>query len=141
MAQTKEERSLAAKRRRLWVLYRITPEEEAAVESFQRDSFADYAVLMEKGSGPEGAKLYNDHRHHDGLYRGRLAYLINKALGVLEGTYKDRTPRILRALAYYLDFPPASSVLHGDRYGMIGKAKLNKKKPVYGPPTRKARKR
>ena len=133
MAQSKEERRDSAKRKRLWVLYRITPEEEAAVEQFQREAFADYSVLLTKGNPNKKALLFNDHDHTTGRYRGRLSYLINKALGVLEGAYKERTPRILRALAYYLDFPPSSITLGGDRYGLLGRAKV-KKKMVYGPP-------
>lgn len=133
MAQTKEEKSLAAKRARAWKLYHITLEEQDIVEKFQRDSYADYDVLLTKGDPNETALLFNDHDHATGLYRGRLAYLINKALGVLEGAYKERTPRILRALAYYLDYPPAPIAI-GKHYGMLGRAKLNKKKPVYGSP-------
>lgn len=130
MAQTKEEKSLAAKRARAWALYRITLEEQDTVEKFQR-SFG--SVLLTKGDPKETALLFNDHSHTTGLYRGRLAYLINKALGVLEGAYKERTSTILRALAAYLDSPPAVEAI-GPHYGMLGRAKLNKKKIVYGPP-------
>ena len=130
MAQTKEEKSLAAKRVRAWKLYRITLEEQATVEVYQR-SDPDFRDLLTKGDPKETALLFNDHDHVTGLYRGRLAYLINKALGVLEGAYKKRTPVILRALARYLDSPPALEII-GPRYGMLGRAKMNKKKIVYG---------
>jgi hypothetical protein len=130
MAQTKEEKSLAAKRARAWTLYRITLEEQYRVEFYQRTN-PDYAVLLTKGDPKEVALLFNDHDHATGIYRGRLAYLINKALGVLEGAYKKRTPEILRALARYLDSPPALECI-GPRYGMLGRAKMNKKKIVYG---------
>src|ERR1035437_2220150 len=129
MAQTKEEKSLAAKRARAWKLYRITLEEQDAVEKFQRSAYGPYDVLLTKGDPKETARLYNDHDHVTGLYRGRLAYLINKALGMLEGVYKERTPLILEALAYYLKFPPAPIAI-GSHYGMIGRAKMNKKKIV-----------
>ncbi len=131
MVQTKEEKSLAAKRARLKKFYRITPEEQAVVENLQRDD-PTLTVLLQRGDGSSDALLFTDHRHHDGLIRGRLSYLINKALGVLEGSYKDRTPVVLRALARYLDNPPFSRVF-GPRYGLIGRAK-NKKKMVYGSP-------
>jgi|ERR1035437_2638150 hypothetical protein len=131
MAQTKEEKSLAAKRARAWKLYRITLEEQDAVEKFQRSAYGPYDVLLTKGDPKETALLFNDHSHATGLYRGRLAYLINKALGVLEGAYKERTSTILRALAAYLDSPPALEAI-GPRYGMLGRAKMNKKKIVYG---------
>ena len=130
MAQTKEEKSLAAKRARAWKLYRITLEEQATVEVYQR-SDPDFRDLLTKGDPKETALLFNDHSHATGLYRGRLAYLINKALGVLEGAYKERTSTILRALAAYLDSPPALEAI-GPRYGMLGRAKMNKKKIVYG---------
>lgn len=132
MAQTKEEKSLAAKRARAWTLYRITLEEQEMVEAYQWCQ-APFNVLLTKGDPKENALLFNDHSHVTGLYRGRLAYLINKALGVLEGAYKERTSTILRALVRYLDSPPAVEAI-GPHYGMIGRAKLNKKKPIYGSP-------
>ncbi len=82
MAQTAEQRRAAAKRHRLDVLYRITPEEQDAVEDFQRKAFGPYGILLEKGKHGAG-RLYNDHNHVTGLYRGRLAYLINKGLGTI----------------------------------------------------------
>ena len=135
MAQTKAEKSLATKRARAWKLYRITLEEQDTVEDYQRHD-PDFAILLTKGNPKETALLFNDHSHTTGLYRGRLAYLINKALGILEGAYKERTPEILRALAQYLEHPPAVLAI-GPHYGMLGRAKLNKRKIVYGPPTLK----
>ena|ERR1039458_1547428 len=135
MAQTPEQRRANAKRSRLMILYRITPEEQDAVEQYQRTD-PTLSILLTKGDPKEPAQLYNDHSHASGLYRGRLAYLINKGLGVIEGTYKERTPDILRALAYYLENPPALWEI-GPRYGMLGRAKLNKKKKVYGGPNDK----
>ena len=58
-------------------------------------------------------KIFTDHRHSDGLIRGRLAYLINKGLGTIENTYKERTPHILRMLANYLEHPPFTSCTRG----------------------------
>ena len=113
-------------------MYKITLEEQDIVEEYQRHD-PDFAVLLTKGDPKETALLFNDHNHVTGLYRGRLAYLINKGLGTIEGVYKERTPQILRALARYLDSPPATECI-GLRYGMLGRAKLNKKKPIYGPP-------
>jgi hypothetical protein len=133
MAKTKEEKSLDAKRARAWTLYRITLEEQDAVENFQRSS-QEYSVLLTKGDLKETALLFNDHDHVTGLYRGRLAYLINKGLGTIEGVYKARTPEILRALAFYLENPPAVCQI-GPHYGMTGKAKINKKVKIYGSPT------
>lgn len=131
MAQTPEQRRAVAKRHRLDVLYRITPEEQDRVDYYQRNS--DFSVLLERGDGSTDAQLFTDHRHSDGLIRGRLAYLINKALGTFENSYKERTPLILRTLADYLENPPFTTVF-GPRYGMIGRAKLNKKVKIYGSP-------
>jgi hypothetical protein len=130
MAQTPEERRAAAKRHRLYVLYRITPEEEQCIEQYQR-AVETYSLLLQRGDGNNDALTFVDHRHSDGLIRGKLAYLINKALGTIENSYKERTPEILRALATYLDSPPAVEVI-GAHYGMIGRAKLNKKVKMYG---------
>lgn len=110
------------------MLYRSTPEEQDRVEDFERHS--KYSVLLEKGNGDTDAQIFTDHRHSDGLIRGRLAYLINKGLGTIENTYKERTPHILRVLADYLERPPFS-VIFGPRYGLIGRAK-KKKHMVYG---------
>jgi hypothetical protein len=131
MAKSPEEKRLAAKRARLWMLYRITPEEQDEVETFMRND-PTLRVLLEKGDPSQQANLYTDHSHTSGLFRGRLAYLINKGLGVIEGTYKDRTSKVLRALAEYLDYPPA--LRKGiKRYGLIGRAK-KKRKMSYGGP-------
>jgi hypothetical protein len=130
MAKTPEERRASAKRARLMLLYRITPEEQARVEEFQRAT--RFSVLLERSGGNADAQLFTDHRHSDGLIRGRLAYLINKGLGVIEGVYKERTPSVLRVLADYLEDPPFA-VVFGPRYGLIGRAK-KKKKMIYGSP-------
>ena len=129
MAQTAEQRRANAKRTRLMLLYRIIPEEQDAVEQYQRKD-RTLRILLTKGNATEEGRLYNDHRHSDGLYRGRLSYLINKALGTIENTYKERTSAILRALADYLDNPPAVRVI-GERWGLLGRAK-KKRKMVYG---------
>ena len=129
MAQTAEQRRANAKRTRLMLLYRIIPEEQDAVEQYQRKD-RTLRILLTKGNAIEEGRLYNDHRHSDGLYRGRLSYLINKALGTIENTYKERTSAILRALADYLDNPPAVRVI-GERWGLLGRAK-KKRKMVYG---------
>jgi hypothetical protein len=126
------EKADAAKRQRLWKFYRVTPEEQAAVEAFQKKD-KDLSVLLERGNTNDTspALLFTDHNHSTGLIRGRLAYLINKALGVFESSYKERTSIILRALADYLDNPPMTQVLGVARYGIIGRAK-QKKEMIYG---------
>jgi len=111
--------------RRLWVLYRITPEEQKCIEEFQAKHSA-FRLLL-------GNHLGTDHNHATGLIRGRIEWRINRALGLLEKAAPKNTSAVLRALADYLDNPPATSALGGPRYGLIGLAKY-KKKMVYGPP-------
>ena len=131
MAKTKEEKSADAKRKRLMLYYRITPEEQEKVEEFQRND-PTLSKLLERGNldDTSPALLFTDHDHTTGLFRGRLAYLINKALGTFESSYKERTPAILKALAEYLEYPPAVRVI-GPRFGLIGRAK-KKKRMIYG---------
>jgi hypothetical protein len=131
MAKTPEERAATAKAARLFKYYRITPEENNAVEQYQRNS-KEFSILLERGNilDTSPALLFTDHNHQTGLYRGRLAYLINKALGTIECSYKERTADVLEALALYLRKPPAVQVV-GKRYGLIGRAK-QKKHPIYG---------
>lgn len=129
--KSKAEVAASAKRRRLWVLFRITPEEQAAVEEFQ-NTHPPFDVLMEASRKIKRGMLGTDHHHGSGLIRGRLGAGINKALGIIENLFQERTGEILRALAAYYDNPPAVQVL-GKRYGMIGRAKINKKKKLYGP--------
>lgn len=74
-----------------------------------------------------------DHCHRTGLIRGRLDWRLNKALGVIEKFAPTKTSAVLRALAEYLDHPPATTALGHPTYGLIGKAQY-KKKMVYGPP-------
>jgi hypothetical protein len=145
MAKSPEEKSRDAKAKRLWKFYRVTPAEDIYIEDFQRHH-PYLHVLLEKGDPTEPALIFLDHNHTTGLIRGKLAYLINKALGVLEGSYKDRLPTILRALAEYLEAPPATIALGKETYGLIGKAK-QKKVMIYGSaegpilPPKKERKR
>lgn len=56
---------------------------------------------------------------------------LNRALGLIERVSHENAPRILRALAHYLEQPPVRHVL-GQRFGMVGQAKLGKKKVIYG---------
>ena len=115
-------RALAA---RLWRLYRITPEERAAIEDYERNHPAFKYLL--------GQRLGTDHDHKTGLIRGLLEWRINRAYGMLEAVCPGDLPRLLHALAEFHENPPAITVLGEKRYGLIGKAK-KKKKMIYGPP-------
>lgn len=109
--------------RRLHVLYRITPEEQKAIEDFQA-AHPLFRFLL-------GRHMGTDHDHATGLIRGRLDWRINKAYGLLDDV--PHLPSVLRALAEYIEAPPAVTVLGGHRYGLIGLAKY-KKEMLYGPP-------
>lgn len=129
MPKTDAEKSADAKRKRLWMFYRITPEEQVEIENYQRTH--DMAILMGESEDSTGT----DHDHTSGLIRGRLDFRLNKALGILEQyakSAKTDLKDILDRLSAYMLFPPATSVL-GPRYGLIGKAQ-KKKRMVYGSP-------
>jgi hypothetical protein len=114
-------KSESARRKRLWELYRVTPEEIKAIEQFQLNS--EFSVLL-------GDCMGTDHDHATGKIRGRIDFRLNKALGIVEGVSKELAPRILRALALYLEKPPAEQII-GRRFGLIGEAK-RKNVMVYG---------
>jgi hypothetical protein len=114
-----------AKARRLWVLYRITPEERERIEKFQK-SHAIYKLLLGKNHG-------TDHNHASGEIRGVLDWRVNRAYGMLEKACPTNLPQVLRALATYHEQPPAELALGEKRYGLIGKAQY-KRRMKYGPP-------
>lgn len=94
-----------------------------AIDQFQRRT-SPYDILL-------GNHLGTDHCHLSGLIRGRLDFRLNRALGIVESVGRERSADVLRALAHYLDHPPAVLAI-GKKYGLIGQAKANKKKLVYG---------
>lgn len=116
-----------SKAARLKRFFRITPAEAERVRVYQ-EWHPQYSLLLAK----EGKLESFDHRHKDGLLRGWLAIMLNKAYGHIENLYGEDTSKVLRALADYHDSPPAKELL-GARYGIIGLAK-KKAKYVYGPP-------
>jgi hypothetical protein len=124
----KTSKRTSAKNKRLLKLYRITLDEQNLIEAYQQKT--KYAILL-------GGHMGVDHDHYNGLIRGRLDFRINKALGYIEGVSRENAPKILRTLADYLEYPPATTVLGKPRYGLIGKAQV-KKKMVYGGPSGKA---
>jgi hypothetical protein len=70
-----------------------------------------------------GRHLAVDHRHGDGLTRGLLCWLCNKALQA----FRDDVAR-LRAAAAYLEEPPATHALGGARYGRTGRVTTRTKR-------------
>ena len=111
--------------RTLWVKYHLTPEEQDCILQFQ-NSHPTFSLLL-------GSRLATDHCHASGLIRGLLEWRVNRALGLFEKVGKENTPALLRAVADYLDHPPAEQALNKKVYGLMGKAKY-KKTMLYGPP-------
>jgi hypothetical protein len=117
-----------SKERRLKQFFRLTPEEHDRIRAYQA-GHSIYRVLL----GKEGKRESLEHRHRDGLIRGVVAAMLNRAYGIIERLYPDNTSEILRALAEFHDNPPATTALGRPRYGIIGLAK-KKRKMVFGPP-------
>lgn len=110
-----------AQARRLMTLYRLTPQEHMKILTYQ----GGVCAISKKPSKNYGT----DHDHKTGLIRGRIDWRLNQGL-----SYFNDDPALLRAAADYLENPPATAALGAPRYGLIGKAKMGKKKPIYGPP-------
>lgn len=111
----------STRKRLLWRLYRLTPEEWAQIKKFQGD------VCAITGTPPGTRPLSTDHNHKSGQIRGLLSVNANKGLA-----YFNDDPALLRKAAEYLENPPATQALGRAVYGLIGKAKAYKKKMVYG---------
>jgi hypothetical protein len=117
--QSRDSKLAKARKRHLWVCYRITPEELERIEEFQRNDKV-YRLLL-------GRKEGTDHCHKTGLIRGRLDWRINRAYGLLEKTCPTNLAEVLRALALYHEHPPAELALGEKKYGLIGEARYKKK--------------
>lgn len=120
----RERRKLTAWTKSLWILYRLTPDEYKAIFKFQDGTCAGC------GKTPTGKRLAVDHDHKTGRIRGLLCWLCNRALGLIADNARAATN-----LGAYLYRPTAPVALGKETYGLIGKAKANKKKKVYGPPS------
>jgi len=111
--------------KRLWDMYRITPEEQMAIKKFQEEH-PMYKLLLGKHNG-------TDHNHKTGLIRGIMDWRINVAYGLLEKIQNVNLSALLQALIVFHEHPPAELVLGEKRFGLLGIAKY-KKKMIYGPP-------
>ena len=130
MARTEAQKRDAAKDARLRLFFRTSLEEYQVIEAYQEQE-EDYSVLL--GTTRRGL----DHDHKSGLVRGVLDWRINRALGIIENAFGwEKAADVCRALAAYLECPPAILALGVYRYGLIGKAQ-RKRKMVYGPPVEK----
>lgn len=109
-----------ARAKRLAELYRLTPEDHAAILRYQ----GNVCAISKRPMRRHGT----DHCHATGLIRGILDWRLNKGLA-----FFNDDPKLLRAAADYLEHPPATTALGAPRYGLLGRAKMGKKKKVYGP--------
>lgn len=110
-----------ARAKRLWDLYRLTPDQYEAILKHQG------GVCAITGRLPGRQRLNVDHDHGTGLIRGLLSPFANKGLA-----YFDDSPYLLRQAASYLENPPAIEALGRKVYGLIGRAQ-RKKTMIYGP--------
>ena len=124
MAKTKQEKADTAKNARLKRFFRITLEEYRKVEAYEQEHCP---VLL----GTTRRAL--DHQHQTGQLRGILDWRVNRALGLIENAFHERTSMVLQSLAWYLTYLPVTTVL-GERYGIIGRARA-KRKMIYGSPS------
>lgn len=119
----REKVKLNARARHLWICFRLTPEEYATISAFQG------GVCAGCGDAPRGVRLAVDHCHKTGRIRGLLCWLCNRAAGLL----KDRA-HAAAGLSIYLTSPTAPQALGKETFGLIGRAKANKKVKIYGDP-------
>ena len=105
MSKTAQEKAEGAKNARLKRFFHITLEEYKKVEAYEAATMPSLLGTTRRA-------------------------LDNRALGMIETSFKEKTPDILRHLAQYLEHYPVNMVL-GRRYGIIGKAK-KKKVMIYG---------
>jgi hypothetical protein len=123
-----EEMKNNARKKHLWKIYRITPEDWEKISKFQGD------VCAISGKPKKTKNLALDHDHKTGKIRGLLSMGINRGLSMF-----NDDPELLRKAADYLENPPATQALGKEIFGLIGKARY-KKKMVYGPPPAAGRK-
>lgn len=109
-----------ARAKRLWKLYRLTPEEYDQIFEHQG------GVCAITGEPPKGQRLSIDHDHTSGELRGLLSPWVNKGLAFFQDS-----PVLLRAAADYLENYPVRQALGKRKFGLIGKAQP-KKKMIYG---------
>jgi hypothetical protein len=110
----------SARKTALWRLYRLTPEDWEKVNEYQK------FVCAISGRPPGKTRLYTDHDHKTGLFRGLLSMKVNRGMA-----YFNDDPVLLRKAAEYLENPPAVTALGKKVFGLIGKAQ-SKKKMIYG---------
>lgn len=100
----------AARSKRLKLLFNLTVEEYDLILSSQGN------VCFICGSPPTTKRHAVDHRHSDGLIRGIICMLCNRAIA----KFRDNADKLERA-AEYLRNPPATAALGAPRFGLRGR--------------------
>lgn len=114
------------------LFYNITVEEYERIRDFMRSHVKFRKLLNKEGTPRSYQREAVEHRHKDGLIRGAMAVMLNRAYGLIERLYGEDTADVLEALAEFHRNPPAEQALGQKVYGLIGKAQ-KKKKMLYGP--------
>lgn len=115
------------------LFYNLNPREYDVMKEYQAAD-SRYRILL----GKKGQKTRDhiEHRHSDGMIRGVMASMLNRAYGLIERLYPNNTAEVLRALAYFHENPPAPKALGETVYGLMGQAQ-RKKRMLYGPDGRR----
>jgi hypothetical protein len=109
--------------------YNITISDYDRIRAFMADH-PKFKFLLNKPTATMREAV--EHRHGDGLIRGVMASMLNRAYGLIERLYGPDTADVLEALAEFHRNPPAELALGEKVYGLIGKAQ-RKKEMLYGP--------
>jgi hypothetical protein len=114
-----------ARAKRLADLFNITIAEYDKILRHQGGVCA-ICGLPPKPKALGGNRLSVDHNHQTGLVRGLVHWKCNEAIGLLELLVrKGVNPQ---RLLDYLQRPPATSALGGERYGRTGRVTAKRKR-------------
>lgn len=105
--------------RKLRLIFHLTLEEDKQILSFQKNSCG----ICKKPASTEKHQLAIDHRHSDGLIRGRLCWHCNQLIAL---AHDD--PVRLQAAAEYLSKPPAVQALGRETFGLPGRIGTKKQR-------------
>lgn len=111
--------SVDTRTRKLRRQFNVTPEEYDRIVEHQ----GGVCAICQSPPRTGGLRLSLDHNHKTGLVRGAVCWLCNAGLAHV----RDDPERVRRLLAY-LESPPATTALGGERYGMLGRVTNSKAK-------------
>lgn len=97
-------------------IHRMKSQFNLTIEDYELLLSSQNGVCAVCGNVPRKNRLGVDHNHKTGLIRGLLCAFCNRVIGLM----RDDADRFERVVTY-LRSPPASSVLGGDRFGILGR--------------------